>query len=621
MNKKHPHLKNSIFDFALIAFSISILFLIEYFLQLVGFGESYPLANIVEKNNVKYYMVNENFPKKYFSNNIQNYPKFRKSFFKVKKDSNDFRIFVVGGNIVNGVPYDESINFSSIFKYLTKKYNRNIDLEIIDLSINSINSYGVKDIIKYLPKYKPDLLILNTGYNEFFGIPNSSKINNFHLEYFFTKSFIFFRKFRIYQLTEKIVNFFQEQNVDKINYLQADYYDNRVDYKSGKYINKRKNFLRNLYKIEDITNRYHIPVIISNLSANISSIPPFHSEFNDEELTDIELYRNFPNYLIQDDKTQAEDWLQDLKSWEPQSAIYYYCKAILDKKNNQIESSLKNYTIAIRIDKFHFRPLQDWNFAIKNFANEKEWMFVNIDSVYDDLTFHKLKCDNIFIDHIHPNIKGYWLFVKEHFNVIEKNKLFSIKKNNKLSFNEFTKKYPLTNFTKSNQAVYAKAIRKLIYGNNIYKDEYLAQGSIVKKFAYQNINKNISWLKANEELLDHYYKKGDDQEALKYFKNIQTTYSYNLKNYLKGILIYYENEQWRKIIQLKEESSGTFEHAKLFYYYGVAYYQIENYERSFNCFKRAEILLETNPHQLSDSEKTKLYKYYGKSLEKIGKIE
>ena len=185
MKIKYPYFKNSIFDLILIAFSILVVFFIEYFLQLVGFGESYPLATVVEKNNVKYYMINENFPKKYFSDDVQNYPKFRKGYFKLKKDENAFRIFIVGGNIVNGVPYDKSINFSSIYKFLLNNSNKNIDYELIDLSINSINSYGVNDIIKHLPKYQPDLIILNTGYNEFFGIPNSSKMIKFSLQFFF----------------------------------------------------------------------------------------------------------------------------------------------------------------------------------------------------------------------------------------------------------------------------------------------------------------------------------------------------------------------------------------------------------------------------------------------------
>jgi len=619
MNKKHPHLKNSIFDFILIAFSILILFFIEYSLQLIGFGESYPLAKIIEKNDIKYYSINENFPKKYFSSNIQNYPKFRKSFFKVKKDSNAFRVFVVGGNIANGVPYDESINFSSIFRYFLNDSNREIDWEIIDLSINSINSYGVNDIIKHLPKYQPDLIILNTGYNEFFGTPNFSKNKNYRLEYFYTKSFIFFRKFRIYQLTEKIVNFFQEQSVNKIKYLSADFENDRVDFKSSEYYNKRKNFLRNLYKIENITDRYHIPVIISNLSANILSIPPFCSKFNDEELTDIKLYQDFSNYLNQDDKTRVKDWLQDLKSWEPQSAIYYFCQAKLDEKNNNYDLSLENYSKAVQLDQFHFRPLKDWNFAIKNFANEKEWMFVNIDSVYNDLTSNRIKSENIFIDHIHPNIKGYWLFVKEHFNVMRKNDLLNFKKNNKLNFNRFAKEYPLTNFSKYNQSIYSEKIRKFIYGDNIYKNQDLAQVSIVKKFASQNINNEISWLKANEELLNYYYQKGDYQEASQYFKNIQTTYPYNQEAQLKYVSILFKGSHWQKIIEFNEEFLGTFEHTKLSYYCGVAYYKIGNFKKSLKCFENTKKLLETNFYQLSDIEKAKLYKYYEKGLKKIGK--
>ncbi len=467
MNKKYPHLKNSIFDFVLIAFSILILFFIEYFLQLVGFGESYPLTMTVEKNNVKYYMVNENFPKKYFSNNIQNYPKFRKSFFKVKKDSNDFRVFVVGGNIANGVPYDESINLSSMLQYSLEHSSQNKNIEVIDLTINSLNSFAVNDIIKKIPKYKPDLLIISTGYNEFLGIPSSHKINKIGLKYFYTKSFIFFRKFRIYQLAEKIGNFFLEENIDEIDYLQADYYNNKIDYKSGKYNNIRKFFLRNLYSMENITDRYNIPVIISNLSANISSFPPFHSEFNDEELNDIELYRKFSNYLIQDDKAQVKDWLQDLKSWEPQAAIYYYCKAILDKKNNQIESSLRNYTIAIQMDKFHFRPLQDWNFAIKNFANEKDWAFVDIDAVYDKYTENKINCNKIFVDHIHPNIFGYWLFSNEFFKKIQQGKLLKYSDNTEQTFHQFEINYPITDFTKSNQLLYVNKIKNYISNKKI----------------------------------------------------------------------------------------------------------------------------------------------------------
>ncbi len=523
MKNRRKQLKNSIFDIILITFSISIVFLIEYFLQLINFGESYPLAKIVSKNNVEYYMVNENYPKKYFSNNVINSPQFKPQYFKYEKDTNTFRIFVVGGEVINGVPYDKSINLSSILKYSLNKSIGNKNVEVVDLTNGSFNSFAINDIVKELPKYNPDLLIISTGYNEFFGIPNSHKIRNSGLKYFYIESFIFFRETRIYQLAEKIINIFKEEKSDEINYLQADYYNNQIDYKSGKYVNTRKSFLRNLYKIESVTSKYHIPVMISSVSSNFSNIPPFQSKFNDEEYLDIELNRIFSNYLEEHDNARTIDWLEDLKSWEPQSAIYYYCKANLDKLNNNKKISLRNYTIAVRLDKFHFRPLQDWNFAIKNFAKEKKWTLIDIDAVYDEYTENKINCDKIFVDHLNPNIFGYWLFANEFVTNIQRDYVLHDDNNFKETFHQFEINYPITDFTRLNQLLYKNKISNYIFDKNKTIKNTI---SIATKYSSKHINGDMKWIDANKSLLDYYLNNDNKEEALKYFKNIKRVYPY-----------------------------------------------------------------------------------------------
>ncbi|MEA1985883.1 MAG: hypothetical protein U9N76_00155 [Candidatus Marinimicrobia bacterium] len=522
--KQHKNIKSSIFDIILIVFAIVIVFFIEYFLHLIGFGESYSLANTKTVNGKNVYEINENFPHKYFSTNIKNSPKFKPQSFQIEKKPNTFRIFIVGGNVATGVPYDKSITLTNMLNYSLEKINPDINFEIIDLTVNSFSSFAVADIIKKTPKYKPNLIIINTGYNEFFGIPNAPKLYNYRLEYFLVKSFIYFRQTRIYQLIETIINYFSEQTINEINYLQADYSNDKIKFQSKQYLQKRKDFLRNLYKIESITSKYKIPVMISSVSSNISDIPPFQSLFNDEELTDINLNSEIKHYLTQGQNTRATDWLEDLKSWEPQSAIYYYSKANLDKKNNQIKSSLRNYTIAIRIDQFHFRPLEDWNFAIKNFAYEKKWIFVDINSLYDKKTDNKLNCDKIFVDHIHPNIYGYWLFVNEHILEMHENNLPNNSTNHKLTFKNFQNNYPITNFTKMNQKIYSDKINNYTISKKyLIKKDYNIN-SIATNYAFKHINNNLDWKTASMKLLKYYNDNEKKEEAMKCSTNILRAY-------------------------------------------------------------------------------------------------
>ena len=81
---------------------------------------------------------------------------------KQQKFEKDFRVFCLGGSTTRGP-------FPSLLHELLKRSKVDKTVEVVNLGIDTFNSYQVLDITKKLPQYDPDLLIIYMGHNEIYG--------------------------------------------------------------------------------------------------------------------------------------------------------------------------------------------------------------------------------------------------------------------------------------------------------------------------------------------------------------------------------------------------------------------------------------------------------------------
>jgi tetratricopeptide (TPR) repeat protein len=99
--------------------------------------------------------------------------------FPRQKEPNTVRIFVVGGSAAQGYPEPRNLSLSSFLEAMLRDLWPDRRLEIINLSVVAVASFPVRCIYEEAIQYDPDLMIVYTGNNEFYGAQGVASVHSF----------------------------------------------------------------------------------------------------------------------------------------------------------------------------------------------------------------------------------------------------------------------------------------------------------------------------------------------------------------------------------------------------------------------------------------------------------
>ena len=89
--------------------------------------------------------------------------------FYQPKDTNTVRIFVVGESAAKGFPEPRNLAASAFLAEMLRDAWPDRKVEVINLGTTAVASFPVLEIMTEALDYEPDLIIISTGHNEFFG--------------------------------------------------------------------------------------------------------------------------------------------------------------------------------------------------------------------------------------------------------------------------------------------------------------------------------------------------------------------------------------------------------------------------------------------------------------------
>jgi tetratricopeptide (TPR) repeat protein len=89
--------------------------------------------------------------------------------FVTPKPTNTFRIFLVGESAMKGYPQPRNLASSAFLQAMLQDAWPERRVEVINLGTTAVASYPVRGMLNEALEYEPDLIIVHTGHNEFFG--------------------------------------------------------------------------------------------------------------------------------------------------------------------------------------------------------------------------------------------------------------------------------------------------------------------------------------------------------------------------------------------------------------------------------------------------------------------
>ncbi len=593
--KKYPFYYN----FILLSIPFLAIFLLEFSLNYFDYGREYNQWEIV--NNQKM-VLNTEIAYRYFYQ-TESIPYPAQDLFDIKKKPGALRVFIIGGGSAAGYPFNPNGSFAKYIRKRLELVYPHKPIEVINCAMPAISSYALLDMLPAILEQKPDIILIYTGHNEYYGalgagsletLGNSRGLVNFMLAINHYKSIQLLR-----DGIQSIVHFFSSEVKQTGTLMSRMAKEQSIVLYSDTYKIGLKQFEGNLRDILQMTTETNVKVILSDLTCNLKDRKPFIS---------IDRFIN-------------------------QSADHAFEKATDTLEAGNKDEALKLFYRAKDLDALRFRAPSDINKIIYKLAEEFEYPIIKADSTFNALSEDGIVGNNLMISHLNPTLEGYQIIGKLFLDkMVNQNYLPLSSKIAKLSSEQ--DKYVIDNydFTKLDATI-GKYRITLLRNDWLVPKNKTSSSKVMNILNIENysdslalfvIENKITWEKAHRNLATRYLNKGDIDNYLKEMDAIifQYPYSYEyykiitnnllqLKKFAKALpylekydeltpsvfatkwigIIELSNNNINKAIKYFEKSNKLFSYdSQIYFYLAEAYSLNKQYQKALSAIDNCLII-------------------------------
>ena len=404
-----------IFPLIIALIPILLILVIEISLRLTGMG--YDNRLFIPYSEIDgYYLPNSNIALRYFSPpSPTGFPS--DDIFSIEKSDSTIRVFILGGSTTAGFPYFFNGSFAKHLDdrlaYLYPHYR----IEVINLGMTAINSYTVRDFAHECLDYDPDLIIIYAGHNEFYGALGSAsaQASVFGTNRTLTLAYLKLKRLKIYQaiqhLTGKLKSGLNSKNTASQGILMARMArEKAIPVSDPIYHNTKTVFQDNLQDIATWTRQQAVPLLLATLASNIRDQKPFvsiHTSGIDTTLFSVNLTQ-VKQAMLEEKYASALTRLEQLITADPEYALLHFYAGRCAELLNKYEIAARYYHRARNLDGLRFRASDEFNEIIRSIANQPGVYLCELESKLRQYTSHGLIGKELMLEHLHPNLEGYF---------------------------------------------------------------------------------------------------------------------------------------------------------------------------------------------------------------------
>ncbi len=377
--------------------------ILEMFLRIINYGNNFDQWVDVGEGK---YTINANIGKKYFPSGYFN-PAASEDEFDIHKKANAFRIFVLGESSAEGFPYGPMGSFSRYIRRRLELVYPNTPIEVVNLGMSAISSYTLLDLLPGVLDQKPDLILIYTGHNEYYGAMGVGSVESFGSSRALIRLMIYLNDFRITQLSRNSLTWatslLSSGNAAPSGTVMSIMAKDKYILLNSKLFNAGvEQFKENMTDILKSIEDKGVPVILGRLVSNLKGQKPFISV-------------STPGYPTADQ---------------------VYGDAEYELKSNHSAKADSLFTLAKDLDALRFRAPEKMNCVIDELGMKFHDPVVPIDSIFSAASTAGIVGDNLIVDHLHPNVKGYQLMGKAFYDCMEKEGYLPKTENSKIPSGE-----------------------------------------------------------------------------------------------------------------------------------------------------------------------------------------
>ncbi|MDR2496918.1 MAG: GDSL-type esterase/lipase family protein [Tannerellaceae bacterium] len=475
---KQPGGRQAAIKITAVLLPFALLALLELGLRLVGYGygtdviASYPY-------DARYLVFNREASAKYFNGQASatsgNAEPFRKN-----KAEGTIRIFVLGESTTIGFPYFHNASFHRRLQYRLMLAFPDTDFEIINLSLTAVNSYTIAGFAKEISEYEPDAVLIYAGQNEYYGamgaastLGGSPALINFLLN---------MRELKTVQLLAGLPAMFERKETtgEMRTRMEIMAGDRLIPQNSKLYGRGIEQFRHNMNAALGHLSRRGIPVLIGNPVSNVKDLPPLADEESGSEADS--LFRAAASHYRAGNYRQAG----------------------------------KMYTAAKDKDELRFRAPEELNAIIAELCGQYNKVYlVDTKAAFEQHSPHGILGNELFTDHVHPNLRGYALMADAFYDKLLETGLLDGRAMRPPGEEEWLAAMPVSPIDSAAGEFRIMQLKAHWPFNDPAVSRSIPENTIEEQLAAKLFRREESWLDLHNALYLHYRQSGRTDEARK----------------------------------------------------------------------------------------------------------
>lgn len=411
-----------------------VLFTLEAILRITGYENDLNFVSRIEQNGKEYYTINQLVGKRYFGKDRLYYRKGSSDYFEVNKSPNTIRVFCFGESTMAGFPYEYNAIPSEFLRERLKAALPDKNIEVINTAMAAINSFTVDEFADVLANYKPDLFVVYMGQNEFYGVYGVGSTISAGKSRWVVKTYLWFQQFKTFLLLKNTINYISglfkpDLQGDKI--LMEEMASNSIKYNSDDFKTAVNTFRLNYEEIISIARKHNIPVLISTLVTNENDLKPFvsfHSEnlSSEMEARSKKLFELGLLAMDADSASAAIELFKQSLAIDSLPAIIHYQLGKCYEKLNMLGEAGKQYALARDLDGLRFRAPSEFNTIINQLSTQYNLPIADVKKEFRLNSKNGFIGSELLVDHVHPDIKGYFILARTWFQTMQQNGLLGL---------------------------------------------------------------------------------------------------------------------------------------------------------------------------------------------------
>jgi tetratricopeptide (TPR) repeat protein len=321
--------------------------------------------------------------------------------FNIPKPEGVYRIVVVGGSSVAGFPYPFELAMPRQLELVLNLQMPERKFEVLNAGMTAIMSSSEVDVVRQALACQPDLIVIHTGHNEFYG-PGGSASKLGALAPGLDSLSRFLKRQRSFQVF--LSTLARPTKSHLIETLPADV---QIPLDGLTYRRTEDRFRQNLKRMVEIAANASTPILLTTVPSNLRDMAPIEPPTSNrvaQRLREVERRMMYGEY------EPAFAALTQTREANPNDSLVNYRMAQCLEGLGRWQEASQAYSLAADLDGCRFRAPSSFLNAVRDIAQASPRGVYFCDSAAKLHARSKLPAPgyDFFLEHVHFNMDGNW---------------------------------------------------------------------------------------------------------------------------------------------------------------------------------------------------------------------